>query len=65
MLLEYDSRFSIFPEYVFYDYNQSLKLPGKHRKLTSHDRDIQASNANRALLSLRRVPTGCRGPHGN
>ncbi|EHA50074.1 hypothetical protein MGG_03526 [Pyricularia oryzae 70-15] len=27
VLLEYDSRFSIFPEYVFYDYNQSLKLP--------------------------------------
>lgn len=28
-LLEYDSRFSVFKEFVYYDYQQPLKLPGR------------------------------------
>lgn len=27
-LLEYDSRFSVFPEFVFYDFRKPLILPG-------------------------------------
>ncbi|KAG5949917.1 hypothetical protein E4U53_005635 [Claviceps sorghi] len=29
VLLEHDDRFAVFPEFVFYDYQQPLKLPGK------------------------------------
>jgi len=28
VLLEHDQRFAIFPEFVFYDFAQPLKLPG-------------------------------------
>ena len=28
-LLEHDRRFAVFPEFVFYDYMQPTKLPGK------------------------------------
>ena len=28
-LLEHDRRFAVFPEFVFYDYMQPVKLPGK------------------------------------
>lgn len=28
-LLEHDQRFSVFPEFVFYDFQQPLKLPGE------------------------------------
>lgn len=28
-LLEHDSRFELFPEFVYYDFQQPLKLPGK------------------------------------
>ncbi|KAG6018076.1 hypothetical protein E4U54_004615 [Claviceps lovelessii] len=28
VLLEHDDRFAVFPEFVFYDYQQPLKLPG-------------------------------------
>ncbi|RYO74027.1 hypothetical protein DL762_010570 [Monosporascus cannonballus] len=27
-LLEHDQRFSVFPEFVFYDFQQPIKLPG-------------------------------------
>ncbi|KAK4452068.1 putative N6-adenine methyltransferase-domain-containing protein [Podospora aff. communis PSN243] len=29
ILLEYDTRFEVFPEYIFYDYMQPLKLPSE------------------------------------
>ncbi|KAK0611151.1 putative N6-adenine methyltransferase-domain-containing protein [Immersiella caudata] len=29
ILLEYDTRFSVFPEFIFYDYMQPLKLPAE------------------------------------
>jgi hypothetical protein len=28
ILLEHDNRFAVFPEFVFYDFAQPLKLPG-------------------------------------
>jgi len=28
LLLEHDNRFSVFPEFVFYDYAHPFKLPG-------------------------------------
>lgn len=28
LLLEHDDRFAMFPEFVFYDFAQPLKLPG-------------------------------------
>lgn len=28
VLLEHDDRFAVFPEFVYYDYQQPLKLPG-------------------------------------
>ncbi len=35
ILLEHDSRFSVFPEFVFYDFQQPLKLPGDTNPQTS------------------------------
>ena len=29
-LLEFDERFSVFPEFVHYDFHKPLKLPGEH-----------------------------------
>lgn len=28
-LLEHDNRFGVFPEFVFYDFMQPVKLPGR------------------------------------
>ncbi|KAG8426458.1 S-adenosylmethionine-dependent lysine methyltransferase [Metarhizium acridum] len=32
VLLEHDPRFGVFPEFVYYDFQQPLKLPSKSQK---------------------------------
>jgi putative N6-adenine methyltransferase len=36
VLLEHDDRFGVFPEFVFYDFQQPLKLPGKSGYMPGH-----------------------------
>lgn len=42
VLLEHDMRFNVFPEFVFYDFQQPFKLPGRRvlKKYTRPERSL-------------------------